>query len=191
MKHQRIGLFGGSFNPIHCGHISIARNILNKVKLDQIWFVVSPHNPLKSDNTLLPDHLRLELVKTALQSEANMIACDYEFTLPKPSYTWNTLQQLSQDYPDNVFTLLIGEDNWTCFPKWYCYEQILNNYDIIIYPRNNSLTISEKLPENIRLINTDLLDISSTQIRNFVKNNRPIDGMVPECIKQKVLMLYK
>ncbi len=191
MKHQRIGLFGGSFNPIHCGHISIARNILNKVKLDQIWFVVSPHNPLKSDSTLLPDHLRIELVRTALQSEANMIACDYEFALPKPSYTWNTLQQLSQDYPDNIFTLLIGEDNWTCFPQWYCYEQILNNYDIIIYPRNNSLTISEKLPENVRLINTDLLDISSTKIRNCVKNDLPIDGMVPECIKQKVLMLYK
>ena len=191
MMYQRIGLFGGSFNPIHCGHINLARNILNKVKLDQIWFVVSPHNPLKSDSTLLPDHLRLELVKTALQSETNMIACDYEFTLPKPSYTWNTLQQLSQDYPDKIFTLLIGEDNWNCFPKWYCYEQILNNYDIIIYPRDNSLTISEKLPENVKLINTDLLDVSSTQIRNCVKNNLSIDGLVPECIKQKVLTLYK
>lgn len=189
--YQRIGLFGGSFNPIHCGHINLARNILNKVKLDQIWFVVSPHNPLKSDSTLLPDHLRLELVKTALQSETNMIACDYEFTLPKPSYTWNTLQQLSQDYPDKIFTLLIGEDNWNCFPKWYCYEQILNNYDIIIYPRDNSLTISEKLPENVKLINTDLLDVSSTQIRNCVKNDLSIDGLVPECIKQKVLTLYK
>lgn len=191
MTRQHIGILGGSFNPIHCGHISLARNILNKVELDQIWFVVSPQNPLKSNHALLSDRLRFELVKAALQSEKNLIACDYEFTLPKPSYTWNTLQRLSLDFPDKEFTLLIGEDNWACFPQWYRYEQILENYNLIIYPRNCSLTNSEELPPNVKLVNTELLDISSTQIRQNVQNNLPIDGMVPECIKQRVVEWYK
>ena len=132
---KSVGIFGGSFNPIHTGHIALAKSLCEKAGLDEVWFMVSPMNPFKKAATdLLDDQLRLEMVKKALEGEPQLQACDYEFHLPKPSYTWHTLQAISKDYPDIRFTLLIGGDNWAAFDKWYHHDDILAHYPIVVYP---------------------------------------------------------
>lgn len=125
---KRTGIFGGSFNPIHCGHIALAKEILRQTTLDEIWLMVSPQNPLKREaSDLLDDELRFLLAQKALADVEGVIACDYEFHLPIPSYTWTTLQHLRKDYPDHEFTLLIGGDNWERFTRWYHWKDILRS----------------------------------------------------------------
>lgn len=125
---KRTGIFGGSFNPIHCGHIALAKEILRQTTLDEIWLMVSPQNPLKREaSDLLDDDLRFQLAQKALADVEGVIACDYEFHLPIPSYTWTTLQHLRKDYPDHEFTLLIGGDNWERFTRWYHWKDILRS----------------------------------------------------------------
>ena len=136
---QGTGIFGGSFNPIHNGHIALAKTLLNVTGLDEIWFMVSPQNPLKQQAGLLDDTTRLEMARTALTGEPQLAACDYEFYLTRPSYTWSTLQHLSHDYPDRRFTLIIGADNWKMFGRWYRHEDILRHHDVVIYPRHGSI----------------------------------------------------
>ncbi len=186
-----IGIFGGSFNPIHNGHIALCKAFLEQCDIDEVWLMVSPQNPLKQNVELLDDDLRLALTQKALEGEERIKACDYEFHLPRPSYTWNTLQALGKDYPDHRFTLLIGGDNWACFDRWYRCEDILNNYSIAVYPRTGSEIDAMQLPPNVSLINTPLFDISSTEIRQRVASGQPISGMVPESILQEVKLLYK
>ena len=132
---KRTGIFGGSFNPIHNGHISLARQLREKAGLDEVWLMVSPQNPLKQSADLLDDNIRMEMVRLALEGVEGIVACDYEMHLPKPSYTWNTLQALSKDYLDREFVLLMGGDNWALFDRWYHAEDILANYQIVVYPR--------------------------------------------------------
>lgn len=187
----KTGLFGGSFNPIHTGHISLARLLLHQCGLDEIWFVVSPQNPFKTGSKLLDDDMRLRLVSEALRNEPGLVASDYEFRLPKPSYTWNTLQHLRKDYPDRLFTLLIGGDNWTAFDRWFHHDDILANYPIIVYPRQGENIDPKKLPAGVTLTDTPLLNISSTEIRARVRYGEDITGMVPETIKQQVITLYR
>ena len=186
----RIGIFGGSFNPIHIGHIALARELLNNTELDEIWFVVSPCNPLKNRNDLLEDSKRLEMVNIALQGEERMKASDFEFHLSKPSYMLHTLQNLTKDYPSNTFILLVGADNWQLFDKWMGYKEIINNYDIIIYPRQNIMIDADKLPSSVRLVNTPLFNISSTLIREKIKSGCSIHGLVPMKIENKVIKYY-
>lgn len=124
----KTGIFGGSFNPIHNGHISLARQLREKAELDEVWLMVSPQNPLKQQADLLDDSLRMEMARRALEGVEGVIASDYEMYLPRPSYTWNTLQALSRDYPDREFVLLMGGDNLALFHRWYHYEDILRNY---------------------------------------------------------------
>ena len=186
-----IGIFGGSFNPIHNGHIALCKAFLEQCDIDEVWLMVSPQNPLKHNVELLDDDLRLALTQKALEGEERIKACDYEFHLPRPSYTWNTLQALGKDYPDHRFTLLIGGDNWACFDRWYRCEDILNNYSIAVYPRTGSEIDASLLPPNVSLIKTPLFDISSTEIRQRVASGQPISGMVPESILQEVKLLYK
>ena len=162
---KRIGIFGGSFNPIHLGHIALAQAVLRQCALDEVWLMVSPQNPLKrNDADLLDDHLRLEMAQKALEGVEGVKACDYEFRLPKPSYTWNTLQHLSKDYPDYQFSLLIGGDN--------C--------EVIAYPR-------ESYPGTI---DVPLLPVSSTEIRQRVRAGESIEGMVPKAIVPLVKKFY-
>ena len=150
---KSVGIFGGSFNPIHTGHIALAKSLCEKAGLDEVWFMVSPMNPFKKAATdLLDDQLRLEMVKKALEGEPQLQACDYEFHLPKPSYTWHTLQAISQDFSDIRFTLLIGGDNWAAFDKWYHHDDILAHYPIVVYPRKGSAkgeSIHGMVPESI------------------------------------------
>jgi len=189
---MNIGLFGGSFNPIHVGHISLAQQLLQLAGLDEVWLMVSPQNPLKQGSSdLLDDQLRFEMAQQALKDVRGVKACDYELHLPKPSYTWNTLQHLQEDYPDHQFTLLIGGDNWQNFHRWYRADDIIRNYPIVVYPRRNSYIDREALPANVTVVNTELLDISSTQIRNRVRQGEDIQGMVPPVIEEQVCQYYR
>ena len=178
---NRIGIFGGSFNPIHNGHVALAQAVLKQCRLDEVWLMVSPQNPLKQQEDLLDDQLRLEMAEKALEDVEGVKACDYEFHLPKPSYTWNTLQHLSKDYPDATFLLLIGGDNWAHFERWRHWKDILRCYDVIVYPR-------DPYPGTI---DVPLLDVSSTEIRQRVKAGESIDKLVPGRIVDDVKKNYK
>lgn len=213
MKH--VGIFGGSFNPIHVGHIALAKSLRQQAGLDEVWFLVSPQNPFKTAATdLLDDRLRYQLTAEALKDEPGLVASDYEFRLPKPSYTWHTLQALSHDYPDVAFTLLIGGDNWAAFDKWYHADDIMANYPIVVYPRegsqiktNSPITpinpinpisptspinpstpitptspSSPSSPKRVTIVNTPLLNISSTEIRHRIAKGESIQGLVPDSI---------
>ena len=190
---MKVGIYGGSFNPIHNGHIKLAEIFLQEACLDEVWFMVSPQNPFKINDKLLDDMLRLQLVRKALNGKKGMVACDYEFRLPKPSYTWDTLQRLSANFPTYEFVLLIGGDNWQAFDKWYHAEDILANYRVAVYPRKSDETVEKcnTLPsDNVTLLNIPLINISSTDIRLRIKNGHTIKGLVPECIEKDVEKYY-
>lgn len=179
---KKIGIFGGSFNPIHMGHIALAQAVQQQCGLDEVWLMVSPQNPLKrNDADLLDDSLRFEMAQKALEGVEGVKACDYEFHLPKPSYTWNTLQHLTKDYPDYTFTLLIGGDNWAHFQRWRHWKDILWHHDVIVYPRD----------EYQGTISVPLLNVSSTEIRKRVRAGQSISGLVPACIVSDVENYYK
>ena len=188
---KRTGIFGGSFNPIHNGHISLARQLREKAGLDEVWLMVSPQNPLKQQADLLDDEKRMQMVRLALENEPHIIASDYEMHLPKPSYTWNTLQALSKDYPDREFVLMMGGDNWALFDRWYHAEDILKNYQIVIYPRRITQGVRNVVLSNATdsttfltpcVIEAELLDISSTEIRARIKARKGIRRLVPKAV---------
>lgn len=179
---KKVAIFGGSFNPIHTGHIALAQTVQQQCGLDEVWLMVSPQNPLKrNDADLLDDSLRFEMAQKALEGVEGVKACDYEFHLPKPSYTWNTLQHLTKDYPDYTFTLLIGGDNWAHFQRWRHWKDILWHHDVIVYPRD----------EYQGTISVPLLNVSSTEIRKRVRAGQSISGLVPACIVSDVENYYK
>ena len=179
---KKVGIFGGSFNPIHTGHIALAQAVQKQCELDEVWLMVSPQNPLKrNDLDLLDDQLRLQIAQKALEGVDGVKACDYEFHLPKPSYTWNTLQHLSKDYPDHTFILLIGGDNWAHFERWRHWKDILWHHDVIVYPRDRYQGT----------IDVPLLPISSTEIRQRVRAGKSIKGLVPDVIVSFVYEYYK
>ena len=189
MQKKKVGIFGGSFNPIHTGHIALAKSLCQQAELDEVWLMVSPMNPFKKEATdLLTDKLRLEMAEQAIADEPKLKACDYEFHMPKPSYTWHTLQALSQDFPHVGFTLLIGGDNWTSFDKWFHHEDILSHYPIVVYPRKGCDI--GKVPSGVTIVETPLLNISSTEIRQRIKEGKSIHGMVPDCIEPLAMQYY-
>ncbi len=177
---KRIGLFGGSFNPIHNGHIALAQAVLRQCRIDEVWLMVSPQNPLKPSAALLDDKLRYDMACRAVQDVASISVSDYEFHLPRPSYTWNTLCHLREDFPDRVFSLIIGGDNWAAFTRWRQWQNILSHHDVIVYPRG----------EHRGTIEVPLLDVSSTLVRQKVQKGESIDGLVPESIAGLVEKLY-
>ena len=186
----RTGIFGGSFNPIHNGHITLARYLCEAAGLDEVWLMVSPQNPLKQQADLLADDLRLQMARQAVKDEPHITVSDYEFHLPRPSYTWNTLQALQHDFPDRQFVLMIGGDNWQHFSRWYHADDIISNYPLVVYPRRGSDISSSPLPPNVQIVEADLLDISSTDIRRRVRQGKSIVGMVPDSIIQAVTSHY-
>ena len=178
---MKIAIFGGSFNPIHNGHVALAQAVLRQCELDEVWLMVSPQNPLKRNSSdLLDDQLRLQMAQKALEGVEGVKACDYEFHLPKPSFTWNTLQHLSNDYPDHTFVLLIGGDNWAHFERWRHWKDILRHHDVVVYPRDQYLGT----------VDVPLLPISSTEIRQRVRNGESIEGLVPDSIVSEVIKYY-
>lgn len=182
----KTGIYGGSFNPIHNGHIALARHLLQEAELDEIWFVVSPQNPFKVQQQLLADDKRLLLVRKALAPYPQLVASDFEFSLPRPSYMWHTLQSMSAQWPDRELHLIIGADNWLCFDRWYHADDIRSTYHIIIYPRQGYDIVPSALPQGVRLVNTPLYNVSSTEIRADVAAGRDISGKVPSTILSEV-----
>lgn len=188
---RNIGIFGGSFNPIHTGHIALAKQIISIAKLDAIWLVVSPQNPFKvGNNSLIDDSVRLHLAKKALEGETLIMASDVEFQLPKPSFMWNTLQYLSTQHPDIKFSLIIGADNWTVFDKWYHADDIKAHHNIIVYPREGCPLSATDMPPGVTLVNTPLYPVSSTMIRQKISKGEDISGLVPPCIENDVKLTY-
>lgn len=190
-KKIKTGIYGGSFNPIHNGHIAIARQMLTLASLDEVWLVVSPQNPLKQTTDLLDDSLRLEMTRRALLPYPKLIASDYEFHLPRPSYMWNTLQSLERDYNDREFCLLIGADNWAVFDKWYNAQKIIAHYNIAIYPRPGYCIDPQSLPKNVRIVDTGLYDVSSTQVRHLISEGKDVSHLIPNNIIGLAERYYK
>ncbi|MBR1686906.1 MAG: nicotinate-nucleotide adenylyltransferase [Prevotella sp.] len=186
----KTGIFGGSFNPIHRGHVALAQAIRERAGLDEVWMMVSPQNPLKRQADLLDDGLRLQMVRRAIADEPGLAACDYEFSLPRPSYTWDTLEHLRKDEPQRCFSLIIGADNWQLFPRWYRAEELMDRYALWIYPRPGYTVDVRSLPRNARFIEAPLMDISSTEIRRRVRCGAPIDELVPAAIIDDVKQYY-
>lgn len=178
----RTGIYGGSFNPIHNGHIAIARAMLDCDAVDEVWLMVSPQNPLKQSADLLDEQLRLDMTRCATADIPCVTACDYEFHMPRPSYMWHTLQSLSRDYPDREFTLLIGADNWQVFDRWYHADDIIAHYPIRIYPRRGYDIEASTLPHNVKLVDTGLYDVSSTMVRERIRRGEDVSQLIPASI---------
>ncbi len=176
----KVGLYFGSFNPIHNGHLAIANYMLEYSNLQQIWFVVSPQNPFKSKKSLLPDYQRLELVNLALGDTDFYKASNVEFSLPKPSRTVDTLAYLYDKFPDKEFALIMGTDNLVSFHKWKNPEVILKNHDIYVYPRPNTPETQYDNHPKIKVVNAPLMEISSSFIRNAIKEKRDVRFFVPQ-----------
>jgi len=183
---MNIGLYFGSFNPIHTGHLIIANHILEHSDLDKIWFVVSPHNPLKESNTLLNEFDRLHLVELAIADNTKFRVSNVEYNLPRPSFTIDTLTYLSEKFPLEHFTVIIGSDSYQNLPRWKNYEQILHYYKIIVYQRPG-FKIAENTPANVSVLTAPLLEISSTYIRTQIKEGKSIRYLVPRAAEQYIL----
>ncbi len=179
---KKIGLFFGSFNPIHIGHLILANYILENSDMDELWFVVSPQNPFKDKKSLLTDHNRLDMVQLAVKNYPKMRASNVEFSLPKPSYTIDTLTYLKEKYPNYSFALIMGEDNLDSLPKWKNAEKLMSDYQIIVYPRTfeGEKKDSEYLQhENISMVNAPIIELSATEIRNMIKGGKNVRPMLP------------
>ena len=183
---KKIGLFFGSFNPIHIGHLIIAEYIVEHTDLKELWFVVSPCNPLKKKQSLLNDLQRLYMVNIAIEDDPRFRSCDIEFKLPQPSYTVNTLLHLAEKYPDKEFCLIMGEDNLDCIEKWYNYQYILENYQIYVYPRDNYQTENKRNFPNIHYVDAPKIGISATMIRQSIQENKSVKYLMTEKVAKYI-----
>ena len=179
-NNKKIGLYFGTYNPIHIGHLIIANHMVNYTDLDEVWFVVSPLNPFKKKKTLLDNYARLELVYRAIKDYDRLRVSDIEFGLPRPSYTINTLVYITEKYPNKDFSLIMGGDNLNSFHKWKNYELILQNHELYVYPRLLSARSSLDNHEKIHLVDAPIMQISSSFIRNAIKDQRDVRAMLPE-----------
>jgi nicotinate-nucleotide adenylyltransferase len=182
-QRQKIGLFFGSFNPIHVGHLIIANVMAQNTDLDKVWLVVSPQNPFKPSKGLLHEFDRYDMAKAAVADHYKIEVSDVEFHLPKPSYTIHTLAYLTEKHPDKDFKVIIGEDNLESFAKWKNHEQILNQYGLYVYPRPHVTNSDLKRHAHVKMVDAPLLDISATYIRESIKNNKSIRYLVPEAVE--------
>jgi len=188
----KVGLFFGSFNPIHIGHLIIANIMVETSDLQQVWFVVSPQNPLKSSKSLAHEFDRYDMVQAGIDSSYHLRASDIEFNMPRPSYTVDTLAYLAEKHPDHEFSLIIGEDNLKSFPKWKNYQVIIDNYGLYVYPRPSDAKHELADLANVQWIEAPILDISATYIRKLVKQEKSIEFLVPVSVAQiiKTRKLY-
>jgi nicotinate-nucleotide adenylyltransferase len=185
LQPKRIGLFFGSFNPVHIGHLIIAEYMATRTELEQVWFVVSPHNPLKLRATLANDFDRLHMVQLAIDDNPRLKASNIEFSLPKPSYTIDTMVYLHEKYPQHQFSLIMGSDNLSSIHKWKNYELLLQRYTLHIYKREGTnVDAGLATPADVRLYDVPMIDISSTYIRQSIASGQSIRYMVPEPVYQ-------
>ena len=190
---MKIGLFFGSFNPIHTGHLIIANYLQQTTDLEKVWLVVSPQNPLKSKDTLLNEYDRLHLINLALEGNPNLSVSNIEFTLPKPSYTIDTLIYLSEKYPQHQFCLIMGSDNIETLHKWKSYQQILDKYPLYVYKRRGSDSNPYACNPNVQMLDFPFIDISATFIREGIKKGVSMQYFLPNKVWEYIndMNLYK
>lgn len=189
-KKSKIGLFFGSFNPIHSGHLMIAGHMAEYSDLKEVWFVISPQNPLKEKTSLLPDYHRLALVNVAIEDDVRFKSCDIEFKLPQPSYTIDTLTYLQEKYPQKEFCLIMGADNLETISKWKNYEQIFEYYRIYVYPRPGSDGGNFKDHPNVKWLNAPFLEISSSFIRSAIKEKKDMSYFLPDRVYKYIREMH-
>ncbi len=182
---MKIGLYFGSFNPIHIGHLIIANHVVNTSTLDKVWFVLSPQNPFKSSSSLLNEYHRLHMVSIAIDGEIKLKVSNVEFKLPKPSYTIDTLTYLSEKYPQHEFSIILGSDSFQNLDKWKNYQTLIKKCHFYIYKRPG-FKITETFGADINIFNAPLLDISSTAIRKMIKEKKSIRFFVPDVVKDEI-----
>lgn len=183
----RTGIYGGSFNPIHRGHIELGEFICQNGYVDELWFLVSPQNPFKKQATdLLDDHRRLELARVAVQDNPRLKVCDVEFRLPRPSYMYKTLEALDGEYPDRQFVLIIGADNWLAFDRWAEYRTLLERYEILVFPRSGYPIDPASLPSGVRLLPSPIIDISATEIRRRLRQGEDASELLTPPVWQQI-----
>ena len=188
---MRVAIYSGSFNPIHNGHLAIAQKVLEQASVDEVWFMVSPQNPLKKESDLWPENDRLSMVKLAIEDEPRMKVSDYEFYLPRPTFTINTLNGLKSDFPQYDFVLLVGGDNLSIIHRWYKYQQILDDFGLIVYPRPGfSIQDFMELP-NVQIITAPFLQISATEIRRKIHIGESIEDLVPPKVAEYIQVLQQ
>jgi nicotinate-nucleotide adenylyltransferase len=183
---MKIGLYFGSFNPIHNGHLIIANYIIQNTDLDQVWFVISPQNPLKKSTTLLNEYHRLYLVQVSIEDEPALKASDIEFRLPKPSYTIDTLTYLTEKFPSHQFSVILGSDSYQNLPEWKNYQQLLSNYTVYVYERPGFNPENKYENATVIFLKAPLLEISSTYIRKIIKEGKSIRYLVPEKVRLEI-----
>lgn len=184
----KTGIYSGSFNPIHIGHLALANWLCEFGGMDEIWFLVTPHNPLKKRDELMDDNLRYQMVKAAVGDYSKFKASDFEFNLPNPTYTITTLRSLQQAHPDRDFHLIIGADNWASIEQWKDYQALLSEFPILIYPRKG---FDIRIPEHyshIRQVDAPLIEISSTFIRQALNTGKDVRFFIPEAIRKTLLV---
>jgi nicotinate-nucleotide adenylyltransferase len=182
---MKIGLYFGSFNPIHTGHCIIASHVLNNTDLKQVWFIISPQNPFKVSSSLLNEYHRFHLVQTAIQGEVSLKASDIEFQLPKPSYTASTLTYLAEKYPQHSFSIIMGSDSFQNLSRWKNASYIIQNYEIFVYLRPG-FPVENSIGAKLVLLNAPLLEISATLIRENLKQKKSIRYLVPDNVKEEI-----
>jgi nicotinate-nucleotide adenylyltransferase len=180
---MHIGLYFGSFNPVHIGHLIIANHVVNHTDVDKVWFVVSPHNPLKEAHSLLNEYDRLHILNLAIEDNNKFRGSNVEFHLPKPSYTIDTLTYLTEKFPLERFSVVMGSDSFQNIHRWKNYEQLVDNYSIIIYNRPG-FEIKEKYGADITILDAPLLDVSSTFVRKQLKEKKSIKYLVPTNVEE-------
>lgn len=183
---MNIGLFFGSFNPVHVGHLIIANYMLHFGRLDKIWLVVSPQNPFKSPLELLPQEQRLDMVELALENQPNIEASDIEFSLPTPSFTAKTLRHLRKQHPNDNFKVIMGSDNLATFEKWEAYEEILEQHQLLVYYRFGHKNIVLEKHPNVIVYDAPVLHISATYVRDLIQQKAPINFLVPEVVEDYI-----
>ncbi|NBO50461.1 MAG: nicotinate-nucleotide adenylyltransferase [Chitinophagia bacterium] len=184
---MKIGLYFGTFNPIHNGHLIIANYILQYAKLDQVWLIVSPQNPFKQNHSLLNEYHRLFLVQKAIEGESNMKAVDIEFSLPKPSYTIDTMTYLEEKYPEHQFCIIMGSDSFQNLEKWKSGSLIMTRYPIYIYVRSGFEVDQKKITENIVVLKAPLLDISASLIRKKIGEGKSVRYLIPDSVNEEIV----
>ena len=188
---RKVGLFGGSFDPVHRGHLSLAQYLLECGAVEEVWLMVSPLNPLKKGAQLSPDAERLEMARLAAAGLPDVHVSDFEMHLPRPSYTWRTLRALREAHPDIEFSLIVGADNWLLFDRWQHPEEILAHHRLLVYPRPGFQVDESALPAGVCYVDAPLLPYSSTQVREAVRRGEDISKIVPPAILERCVARYK